>query len=54
MVRLGKLLLTATLLAPLAPAAFAQDVSGIIGGLPAELKAQYEGAPQKVLPSAWE
>lgn len=30
----------------------AQDVQGVIGGLPTELKAQYDGAPQKVLPSA--
>ena len=54
MVRLGKLLLTATLLTPLGPVAFAQDVSGVIGGFPAELKAQYDGAPQKILPSAWD
>jgi ribose transport system substrate-binding protein len=45
-------LLAATALAAMAGQAFAQDVSGIIGGLPAELKAQYDGAPQKVLPSA--
>jgi ribose transport system substrate-binding protein len=54
MVRLGKLLLTATLLTPLAASAFAQDVSSVIGGLPADLKAQYDGAPQTVLPSAWD
>ncbi|ESZ30066.1 MULTISPECIES: ABC transporter substrate-binding protein [unclassified Mesorhizobium] len=47
-------LLAATALASLATAAFAQDVQGVIGGLPTELKAQYDGAPQKVLPSAWE
>jgi len=54
MVRLGKILLTATLLTPLAASAFAQDVSGVIGGLPNELKAQYDGAPQTMLPSAWD
>ncbi|RUX31118.1 ribose ABC transporter substrate-binding protein [Mesorhizobium sp. M7A.F.Ca.US.011.01.1.1] len=47
-------LLAATALASLATAAFAQDVQGVIGGLPTELKAQYDGAPQKVLPSAWD
>ncbi|MER8725566.1 hypothetical protein [Mesorhizobium sp. M0410] len=25
----------------------------MIAGLPTELKARYDGAPQKVLPSAW-
>lgn len=47
-------LLAATALASLATNAFAQDVQGVIGGLPTELKAQYDGAPQKVLPSAWD
>jgi ribose transport system substrate-binding protein len=47
-------LLAATALVSLATAAGAQDVSGVIGGLPADLKAQYDGAPQKVLPSAWD
>lgn len=54
MVRLGKILLTATLLTPFAAPAFAQDVSGVIDGLPTELKAQYDGAPQTMLPSAWD
>jgi ribose transport system substrate-binding protein len=47
-------LLAATALVSIATAANAQDVSAVIGGLPADLKAQYEGAPQKVLPSAWD
>ncbi|MER8693937.1 ABC transporter substrate-binding protein [Mesorhizobium opportunistum] len=47
-------LLAATALASLATTAYAQDVQGVIGGLPTELKAQYDGAPQKVLPSAWD
>jgi ribose transport system substrate-binding protein len=47
-------LLAATAFASLATTALAQDVQGVIGGLPGELKAQYEGAPQKVLPSAWD
>ncbi|WP_027055935.1 ABC transporter substrate-binding protein [Mesorhizobium erdmanii] len=47
-------MLAATALASLATTAFAQDVQGVIGGLPTELKAQYDGAPQKVLPSAWD
>ena len=47
-------LLAATALVSIATAATAQDVSGVIGGLPADLKAQYEGAPQKILPSAWD
>ncbi|WP_442579538.1 ABC transporter substrate-binding protein [Mesorhizobium sp. ASY16-5R] len=47
-------LTAATALVSLATAAGAQDVSGVIGGLPADLKAQYDGAPQKVLPSAWD
>ena len=47
-------LLAATALASLATTALAQDVQGVIGGLPTELKAQYDGAPQKVLPSAWD
>ena len=47
-------LLAATALASLATTAFAEDVQGVIGGLPTELKAQYDGAPQKVLASAWD
>ncbi|OBQ75388.1 ABC transporter substrate-binding protein [Mesorhizobium erdmanii] len=47
-------MLAATALASLATTAFAEDVQGVIGGLPTELKAQYDGAPQKVLPSAWD
>ncbi|AEH90300.1 ABC transporter substrate-binding protein [Mesorhizobium opportunistum] len=47
-------LLAATALASLATTAYAQDVQGVISGLPTELKAQYDGAPQKVLPSAWD
>ncbi len=48
-------LLAATALTTAASAALAQaDVKATIDGLPAELKAQYEGAPQKVLPSAWD
>ncbi|UCI09713.1 ABC transporter substrate-binding protein [Mesorhizobium sp. B1-1-8] len=47
-------LLAATALASLATTALAEDVQGVIGGLPTELKAQYDGAPQKVLPSAWD
>lgn len=47
-------LLAATALASLTTTAYAQDVQGVIGGLPTELKAQYDGAPQKVLPSAWD
>ncbi|TPM29859.1 ABC transporter substrate-binding protein [Mesorhizobium sp. B2-3-5] len=47
-------LLAATALASLATTALAEDVQGVIGGLPTELKAQYGGAPQKVLPSAWD
>ncbi|MBZ9797342.1 ABC transporter substrate-binding protein [Mesorhizobium sp. ES1-4] len=47
-------LLAATALASVATTAFAEDVQGVIGGLPTELKAQYDGAPQKVLPSAWD
>ena len=38
----------------LAAAAHAEDVQSVIDGLPPELEAQYEGAPQKVLPSAWD
>lgn len=45
-------LLAATALASAATAAGAQDVQAVIGALPDILKAQYDGAPQKVLPSA--
>ncbi|MER8953749.1 hypothetical protein NKH98_13625 [Mesorhizobium sp. M0833] len=51
--RLIRGLMTATALASLRTIAWAQDVSGVIAGLPAELKAQYDGAPQKVLSSVW-
>jgi ribose transport system substrate-binding protein len=47
-------LLAATALATAAGTAMAQDVQGVIGALPDILKAQYDGAPQKVLPSAWD
>ncbi len=40
--------------AAFATAAHAEDVAAVIDGLPAELKAQYEGAPQTVLSSAWD
>lgn len=52
MTRLAGRLLTATAFAAIATVTYAQDVQSTINGLPAELKAQYEGAPQKVLPSA--
>ncbi|MCA0002341.1 MULTISPECIES: ABC transporter substrate-binding protein [unclassified Mesorhizobium] len=47
-------LVAATAFASLATTAFAEDVQGVISGLPDELKAQYDGAPQTVLPSAWD
>src|SRR3954464_13055414 len=47
-------LLAATAFVSIIGVAFAQDVQGVIGGWPTELKAQYDGAPQKVLPSAWD
>ncbi|MBL8581955.1 MAG: ABC transporter substrate-binding protein [Rhizobiaceae bacterium] len=47
-------LLAATALISAAGTAYAQDVQAVIDGLPTELKAQYDGAPQKVLPSAWD
>lgn len=46
-------LLAATAILTMAPFAQAQDVNAVIQGLPDLLKAQYDGAPQKVLPSAW-
>lgn len=46
--------LAATALLSIASIARAQDVQGVISTLPDELKAQYDGAPQKVLPSAWD
>ena len=49
-----KSLLVATAIGLSASGALAQDVAGTIAGLPPELKAQYDGAPQKVLPSAWD
>ena len=36
----------------LATAGHAEDVSAVIEGLPPELKAQYDGAPQTILPSS--
>lgn len=48
-------LLVSTVIVTGASAAMAQDaIQSAIDVLPAELKAQYEGAPQKVLPSAWD
>lgn len=47
-------LLAATALVSIPFAAHAADVKSVIDGLPADLKAQYDGAPQKVLPSAWD
>lgn len=52
--KLAAISLTALALATAAGSASAQDVSGVIGALPADLKAQYDGAPQKILPSAWD
>ncbi|MCO6051832.1 ABC transporter substrate-binding protein [Mesorhizobium sp. RP14(2022)] len=46
-------LLAATATSALIGAAHAQDAKAIIDKLPAELKAQYDGAPQTVTPSAW-
>lgn len=54
MTRMISGLLAATAFVSIATIAHAQDVQGVIGGLPTELKAQYDGAPQKVLPSAWD
>lgn len=47
-------LLAATALTAMTGGAIAQDVTAAIDGLPAELKAQYDGAPQTILPSAWD
>jgi ribose transport system substrate-binding protein len=48
-------LLAATAFVSLVTVAHAQSsVEQAIAGLPDELKAQYDGAPQKVLPSAWD
>ncbi|OHV71156.1 ribose ABC transporter substrate-binding protein [Mesorhizobium sp. LCM 4577] len=47
-------LLAATALVSIPFAAHAADVKSVIDGLPDVLKAQYDGAPQKVLPSAWD
>lgn len=54
MTRMISGLLAATAFVSITTIAYAQDVQGVIGGLPTELKAQYDGAPQKVLPSAWD
>ncbi|TPN89828.1 substrate-binding domain-containing protein [Mesorhizobium sp. CU2] len=47
-------LLAATALVSTPLAAHAADVKSVIDSLPADLQAQYDGAPQKVLPSAWD
>ena len=47
-------LLAATAFVSITTIAYAEDVQGVIAGLPTELKAQYDGAPQKILPSAWD
>lgn len=47
------LLAASALSATLSVASAQDDVKAVIDNLPAELKAQYEGAPQKILPSAW-
>lgn len=47
-------LVVAALAAQVLPATAQTDVAGTIAKLPPELKAQYDGAPQKVLPSAWD
>jgi ribose transport system substrate-binding protein len=47
-------LLAASAILPVAYAAQAADVQTVINGLPDLLKVQYDGAPQKVLPSAWD
>ena len=49
-----RMLLAATLLTAASSAAKAAEVPAVIDGLPAELKAQYDGAPQKILPSTWD
>src|SRR5215210_6669336 len=54
MTKLLRGLLAATAWIAVSFTAQAQNVDEVIAGLPAELKAQYEGAPQKVLPSAWD
>lgn len=54
MTRMISGLMAATAFVSITTIAYAQDVQGVIGGLPTELKAQYDGAPQKVLPSAWD
>ncbi|MQT11786.1 ABC transporter substrate-binding protein [Segnochrobactrum spirostomi] len=50
----GAALTAGIAVAAFAGAARAEDVSATIAGLPTELKAQYEGAPQKIGPSAWD
>ncbi|RYE50787.1 MAG: ribose ABC transporter substrate-binding protein, partial [Rhizobiaceae bacterium] len=47
-------LFAATAVLSLATAAQAADVKSVIDGLPDLLKAQYDGAPQQILPSAWD
>ncbi|HEU4987523.1 MAG TPA: ABC transporter substrate-binding protein [Rhizobiaceae bacterium] len=47
------LLAASALSAAMSVASAQDDMQAVIDGLPAELKAQYEGAPQKILPSAW-
>jgi ribose transport system substrate-binding protein len=46
-------LLAAATTTAIVGAASAQDAKVITDKLPAELKAQYEGAPQNMTPSAW-
>ncbi|WP_315928617.1 substrate-binding domain-containing protein [Mesorhizobium sp. SP-1A] len=47
-------LCAATAMLAVPAVAHAADVKTVVDGLPAELKAQYENAPQKILPSAWD
>jgi len=54
MKKLMRGLLAASVLLPAAHAARAADVQEVINSLPEILKVQYDGAPQKVLPSAWD
>lgn len=54
MKKLMRGLLAASVLLSAAHAARAADVQEVINSLPEILKVQYDGAPQKVLPSAWD
>ncbi len=51
---IGRGVLAAATFLSVSSIAQAADVKSVIDGLPAELKAQYDGAPQKILPSAWD